>query len=195
MGGMMSSVAFYGSILTPKSQVLPNVQKQREVEEQQIYLEHLQGKKQFNEFKALPSIRTMTRLLPMEDQGIFEELANQPEQDWEDIKKIQPSYMKPMLESVYEQKTQFQQGRKTYKVEQDQADEFVNNVYGNAQRNMPQVIQNNYDIVDVEQYRSLLQLTNVKNLSAMNVYENQIMKQMNGLIAVNSNMKYDPFVS
>ena len=195
MGGMMSSVAFYGSILTPKSQVLPNVQKQREVEEQQIYLEHLQGKKQFNEFKALPSIRTMTRLLPMEDQGIFEELANQPEQDWEDIKKIQPSYMKPMLESVYEQKTQFQQGRKTYKVEQDQADEFVNNVYGNAQRNMPQVIQNNYDIVDVEQYRSLLQLTNVKNLSAMNVYENQIMKQMNGLIAVNSNMKYDPFQS
>lgn len=195
-GGMGATLSFIGSIFVPDTLIHPNTQQAREIEEDTITLEHLQGKRTFADYKNLPTMRQMQKLLPLRDKWQLEHLQNQPAKDWDKILTIAPDYMKPMLQEIYEAKMQMEQeGYPETEIEEDAIQFYQQNVYNDAISRIPQDVMSTYDLIDPEQYRTLLQMNNLSNLSIMNIYENQMALQLQSMLQVNSRMQYNYYDS
>ncbi len=195
-GGLFGTIGFLGQLFTPQTTILPDVERMREVEEQQMTLEYMQGKKQFYDYKTLQSIDQLKRMAPLRERWQIEQLQNQPQRDWSKILKVSPDYIKPILSEIYEQKRAiYESGYPEVQIEEDVKQYYEQEVYGDAIRDIPKPIAQAYKVVDVDSYRTLIQLGSVSNLQQMNIYETQIMRQMNSIVQINSRISYNYYQS
>ena len=138
----------------------------RDIETQVLTLKHLQGNNAFDKMKELGTLKELKRQIPIEEQYAFAKLVDQSQKDYKAIIDKSPQYYRQMLMEIYENKIKAQQGYTTNPyIDEDYHKEYEQEVYNKQIQQMDPRIGHYQETIDVEQYRTLLQMRNTKNLA------------------------------
>ncbi len=182
-----------GNLLVPHEAININESRRRHIEEEKIQLDELQGRRTILDMKNLSSLEYMGKRLPYRERRYLESLANAPQEDWGRILEAQPSYMKPILSEIYQAKREYAETGQ-YELSIDQNNPYMQELMYRIQQagaEIPEIVQENQNLIDSEKYRTLRFLEEFKTINLQDVYHTQIVQALNGIYRTQESMNYD----